>query len=115
MANVQLVNHWRRLVMPLALAAVSGICAGTWFLLDALPHPNYETDSSSCTRYSRRQDVLEYGAVAAGTLAALWSFLLFRRERSRVKSRLCTNCGYDLRATPARCPECGTVPGASIR
>jgi hypothetical protein len=34
--------------------------------------------------------------------------ILMTRERWRKRSGLCAGCGYDLRASKERCPECGT-------
>jgi hypothetical protein len=45
---------------------------------------------------------------ALALLPGIWIFRCLRHRR-RAAIGSCHNCGYDLRATPDRCPECGTV------
>jgi hypothetical protein len=49
-----------------------------------------------------------------GSLILPMTWLMLGRRRSRARhedglTRPCPQCGYDLRVTPNRCPECGIV------
>jgi hypothetical protein len=65
-------------------------------------------DPSSGRRVEYRLIAIPYLWLSLPLIGLLVAFA-FRGARARVRARRnqCRECGYDLRATPDRCPECG--------
>jgi hypothetical protein len=46
------------------------------------------------------------------SVLCLCVLMLAKERRAARGSEHCRHCGYDLRATPDRCPECGSIPAS---
>jgi hypothetical protein len=74
-------GYWRGHMPGAAAPCFAGVYCSTWFLIAVL------------------------------TLPSVLRVVLGWRKRKLVKPGCCINCGYDLRATPDKCPECGRAVG----
>ena len=71
----------------------------------------WKTSGISCVRRTVR---VPHGTVAVALLICPVAVGFHRSyTRRRRRSGLCPACGYDLRATPGRCPECGLIPAGA--
>jgi hypothetical protein len=91
-----------------------------WQYQPASPPFNYHVEFSSLWErlgfyWGDGPDGLTDLAVPCWTIAGIFAVapamqvVLYRRGRRDRKTHHCSACGYDLRATPDRCPECGTA------
>ena len=55
-------------------------------------------------------DWLVFLALGIVPAIRLRELLRARRSADWLRSGRCSRCGYDMRATPDRCPECGAIP-----
>lgn len=50
--------------------------------------------------------------VALLAIPSAWTIVRIATRRRRIRSNRCLACGYDLRASPGKCPECGAPADA---
>lgn len=73
--------------------------------------PHVDPPASAGTYRSQELVIPCWFAVLAFALAPSAWLMRALRVRRRIALNLCPSCGYDLRASTVRCPECGMAPG----
>jgi hypothetical protein len=93
-------------------APVSDIVTDQWLV----PYPRqflgfaYGTGSGSGYTFGYIVVIPYWFTTFVPWMVTAWWIRKLWQSRHAVAAGCCRVCGYDLRATPDRCPECGTVP-----
>jgi hypothetical protein len=74
----------------------------------------HESWDTATAKYHTWRATMPLWSIVAVTAIGPIAWVVARERRIRAKKRgLCAVCGYDLRESPDRCPECGTEVGGA--
>ena len=113
MRNIQpgMGRFYLLICSTVVVALISGGAGLYEFAAFRPPKPGWARHSAMG---GRLMHVMMAAGLAEIPLAVVFKLMNDRRRR-RPQQGLCVRCGYDLRGTPRRCPECGdkSVPLSS--
>lgn len=102
-------------LLPATLAPARGAYHGSWAGI-VYVRIDLTNGQGRFRRQHRVQEaIVPWGwiALVASLAPATWALARVRRWARGLGAGYCPHCGYDLRASPERCPECGKAAAAN--